>query len=247
MVGTHTDSINSTAGINDNASGIASLLEVASQLAKFQTNSRVKFAFWTASEPCLLGSKHWFDVTRDEELKKIKLYIDVNMVGSSNGALRVYDGNSTTFDQSGPHGSGDAEEVLAQGFRVQGVNATRASITNRSDYAQFYDHGIPFAGLFSGADGIKSKEEKAMFGGDADQPYDIYYHKAEDDIENINMTALMMNTKSLAHAVGIYGRSFEGFPSPVGNAGNHNDLDVAFLLLLTAIVINWLVWAAPMC
>ncbi|XXH05013.1 hypothetical protein Hte_011437 [Hypoxylon texense] len=212
MVGTHTDSADSSAGINDNGSGIAALLEVASQLTKFKTNSKVKFAFWTASEPCQLGSRHWFDTTYTEERNKIRLYLDVNMIGSPNAALKVYDGNGTYFHNPGPSGSGMAEAVLADGFKIQGVSIKRAEISNRSDYAPFFEHQIPFAGLFSGADGIKTKEEFNIFGGEPDRPYDHNYHQAGDDLENINTTALLLNTKALAHAVGVYGRGFDGFP-----------------------------------
>lgn len=137
MVGTHTDSADSSAGINDNGSGIAALLEVATQLTKFRTESQVKFAFWTASEPCLLGSRHWFDIQYPEELNKIRLYLDVNMIGSPNGALKVYDGNGTYFKNPGPAGSDLAEAVLQVGFNNQGLIIERTEMSNRSDYAPF--------------------------------------------------------------------------------------------------------------
>ncbi|KAI1098070.1 leucine aminopeptidase [Jackrogersella minutella] len=200
LVGTHSDSVGQSAGINDNASGIASLLEVAARLAKFKTNSRVKFAFWTAAEPSLLGSKHFVSTAHPEELRRIRLYLDVAMVGSPNGALKVYDNNGTFSRTTGPRGSEHAE-------------ATLTHISNRSDYAPFYAANIPFAGLFSGADGYKTGEEADLFGGNADWPYDVNYHQPEDDTENLNVTILMLNTKALAHAVGVYGSSFDGIPA----------------------------------
>ncbi|KAI1769034.1 hypothetical protein GGR53DRAFT_461824 [Hypoxylon sp. FL1150] len=222
MVGTHTDSANSSAGINDNGSGIAALLEVATQLAKFRTNSFVKFAFWTASEPCLLGSRRWFDVSHPEELNKIRLYLDVNMIGSPNGALKVYDGDGTYFHVSGPYGSGIAEQALRDGFSNQGVlQINGAEMSNRSDYAPFFERGIPFAGLFSGADGFKTEDEFSKFGGELDRPYDSNYQQVGDDVRNINATVLLVNTKALAHAVGIYGRGFDdSFPNRVADTGS---------------------------
>ncbi|KAI0114898.1 hypothetical protein F4814DRAFT_459743 [Daldinia grandis] len=213
LVGTHTDSVSSTPGINDNASGVASLLEIATQLSRFKTNSTVKFAFWTASEPCLLGSKHWMYTVHKEELQKIRLYLDVNMLGSTNGALKVYDGHGSSFGTPGPHGSGEAKTTLIQGFEAQGVNFTTTEISNRSDYATFFDAQIPFAGLFSGANGLKTWKEVGMFGGNAGVPYDPNYHGPGDNINNINMTILLQNTKALAHAVGIYGRGLDNFPA----------------------------------
>ncbi|KAI1393679.1 uncharacterized protein F4822DRAFT_20592 [Hypoxylon trugodes] len=234
LVGTHTDSVSTSSGINDNASGIAALLEVATQLAKFRTNSRIKFAFWTAAEPCLLGSKHWISNTHEEELRNIRLYFDVNMIGSPNGALKIYDGNGTTYKRPGPPGSGDAELVVAKGFETQGAPFKRTEISNRSDYAPFIDAHIPIAGLFSGANGIKTSDEAAMFGGEAGVPYDINYHKAEDEIQYINGTTLLLNTKALAYVIGIYGRSFEGF----------NAKSKAWRYVVTLEFLNWmaLVW-----
>ncbi|KAI0834769.1 hypothetical protein F5Y06DRAFT_306529 [Hypoxylon sp. FL0890] len=213
LVGTHTDSVSTSAGINDNASGIASLLEVAAKLARFKTNSRVKFAFWTASEPCLLGSRHFVNASHPEELQKIRLYLDVNMIGSSNGAFKIYGANRntprTTMTDM-PLGSEHASETLADGFAAQNVRFRTTLISNRSDYALFFDANIPFSGLFSGADGLKVAEEAQIFGGVAGLPYDSRYHEPDDDLENINMTMLLLNTKVLAHAVGVYGNSFDG-------------------------------------
>ncbi|KAI0380925.1 hypothetical protein F5Y04DRAFT_289164 [Hypomontagnella monticulosa] len=210
LVGTHTDSVASSAGINDNASGIASLLEIATQLARFGTNSRVKFAFWTAGEPGLIGSKHWMDTIYKQELQKIRLYLDVNMLGSPNGALKMYDE----------------------------VQVEKTQLSNRSDYAPFFEHGIPFAGLFSGADGLKTQHEVDLFGGTAGLPYDGYYHQPEDDTDNINMTTLFLNTKALAYAVGVYGRSFDSISSLSASAarsGSSKSMDPTGHLILLCI------------
>ncbi|KAI1212879.1 uncharacterized protein F4807DRAFT_456963 [Annulohypoxylon truncatum] len=214
LVGTHTDSVDESAGMNDNAGGIASLLEVAAQVTKFKTKSRVKFAFWTAAEPCLIGSKYFVQNAYPEELRKIRLYLDANMLGSPNGALKIYDGSGTSFrhESVAPLGSKDAQATLVNGFEAQGAESIMSTrITNRSDYATFFDAHIPFAGLFSGADGLKTEKEEELFGGRAGYPYDENYHQPEDDITNINMTTLFLNTKALAHAVGTYGRSFDEF------------------------------------
>ncbi|KAI0887301.1 uncharacterized protein GGS22DRAFT_186135 [Annulohypoxylon maeteangense] len=217
MVGTHTDSVGKSAGINDNASGIASLLEVAARLTKFKTGSRVKFAFWTAAEPCLLGSKHFVSSAYPEELRKIRLYLDVNMLGSSNGALKVYSedySSGTSSPHHAPFGSLDATFALQDGFGVQGAQSIGITrISNRSDYAPFFNAGIPFAGLFSGANGLKTREEAQLYGGRAGHPYDGHYHQPEDNITYINMTTLLLNTKALAHTVGTYGRSLKEFPT----------------------------------
>ncbi|KAI5864489.1 hypothetical protein GGS23DRAFT_619075 [Durotheca rogersii] len=203
-----------SAGINDNGSGVASLLEVAIQLSRFRTSSRVKFAFWTAAESGLLGSRRWVAGTYPEELRKIRLYLDINMVASPNGVLRIYDGNGTLSRRPGPFGSAAAQATLEDAFRAQRRNFSRTQINNRSDYAPFYESHIPFGGLFSGANGLKTEDEARLFGGHVGTTYDANYRRPGDNITNVNMTTLLANARTLAHAVGIYGKSIQSFPIP---------------------------------
>ena len=50
MAGAHLDSVQDGAGINDNGSGSAALLETAIQMAKVKPNNTVRFAWWGAEE-----------------------------------------------------------------------------------------------------------------------------------------------------------------------------------------------------
>ena len=45
MVGAHLDSVAEGAGINDNGTGTAAILEIAQQLADVETTNAVRFAF----------------------------------------------------------------------------------------------------------------------------------------------------------------------------------------------------------
>ena len=54
MAGAHLDSVQDGAGINDNGTGSAALLEVAEQMAKVKPNNTVRFAWWGAEESGLL-------------------------------------------------------------------------------------------------------------------------------------------------------------------------------------------------
>ena len=59
MAGAHLDSVQDGAGINDNGSGSAALLETAIQMAKVKPTNTVRFAWWGAEEEGLLGSEHY--------------------------------------------------------------------------------------------------------------------------------------------------------------------------------------------
>ena len=70
----------------------------------------------------------------------------------------------------------------------------------RSDYEAFINAGIPAGGLFTGAEGIKTAEEAAIYGGTAGVAYDPCYHAACDDTGNLNKTALDQMSDAAAHA-----------------------------------------------
>jgi hypothetical protein len=53
-----------------------------------------------------------------------------------------------------------------------------------------------------------------MFGGEADVAYDVCYHEACDTINNLNLDAFLLNTKSIANSVALYATSFDSFPAP---------------------------------
>jgi len=46
--------------------------------------------------------------------------------------------------------------------------------------------GIPAGSIATGAGGLKTVAERALFGGIADTPYDSCYHAACDTTDNIN-------------------------------------------------------------
>lgn len=63
VLGAHNDSVTDGPGINDDGSGVATLLETAKQINKLggKLRNRVRFAFWGAEEEGLLGSQHYVD------------------------------------------------------------------------------------------------------------------------------------------------------------------------------------------
>lgn len=80
MLGAHTDSVAAGPGINDNGSGITALLEVAKALPKYEIKNAVTFAFWTAEEEGLLGSKHFVNNLPAAEAANIRGYLNFDMV-----------------------------------------------------------------------------------------------------------------------------------------------------------------------
>jgi Zn-dependent M28 family amino/carboxypeptidase len=203
VVGAHLDSVAEGAGINDNGTGTAAILEIAEQLAEVQTTNAVRFAFFGAEEAGLLGAEHYVANLTARERKNIALNLNFDMLGSPNFARFIYDGDGSATGTSGPNGSGTIEDVFAEYFAGQGLYTEETAFDGRSDYGPFIDAGIPAGGLFSGAEDIKTEAQAApdKFGGKADVAYDECYHSACDDISNVNTTGLDQLADGAAHAV----------------------------------------------
>lgn len=208
MVSGHSDSVAAGPGINDDGSGSLSILEVAKALSDFSTNATVRFAWFSGEEEGLLGSDYYVSQLTPEENQKIRVYMDFDMMASPNYAYQVYDAN----DKANPNGSGELKDLFIDYYTSQGLNHTLIPFDGRSDYDAFVKNGIPGGGVAAGAEVIKTAEEAEMFGGEAGVAFDKCYHQLCDDTSNLNYEAWLTNTKLIAHAVGTYASSLEGFP-----------------------------------
>ena len=203
VVGAHLDSVDAGPGINDNGSGSAAILEVAQQMAKVKPRNMVRFALWGAEEASLVGSTYYVNNLSDEELAKIALYLNFDMIGSPNHVFFIYDGDDSDAVGAGPGpgGSAEIEKMFEAYFNMAGEPFKGTDFSGRSDYGPFIAAGIPSGGLFTGAEGIKTAEEAAIWGGTAGMAYDPCYHQACDTFANNNDHALDVNSDAIAYAV----------------------------------------------
>lgn len=208
VVGAHLDSVEEGPGINDNGSGSATILETALQMARLgiQPRNQVRFAFWGAEEEGLIGSEAYVAQLSPENRANIALNLNFDMVGSPNFARFVYDGDGSD-SEAGPPGSDTIEQVFVDYFETQGLASRPTEFSGRSDYGPFIAVGIPAGGLFSGAEGIKTPEEAALFGGTAGVAYDPCYHRACDTLANVNIAALDQLGDAAAHATLFFAQS----------------------------------------
>jgi Zn-dependent M28 family amino/carboxypeptidase len=213
VVGAHLDSVTAGPGINDNGSGTAAILEIAKQISKLKIKPRQKlrFAFWGAEESGLLGSEHYVATLPDAQLAKIYANLNFDMVGSPNYVRFVYDGDGSDTGTVGPPGSAEIEDVFTKYFAGKGLASDPTAFDGRSDYGPFIAVGIPAGGLFSGAEGIKTAAQAAVYGGTAGVAYDVCYHQACDDINNVNVNALNELGDAAAHAVLTLALTKSGF------------------------------------
>jgi len=233
MAGAHLDSVARGPGINDNGSGSAALLEIAEQMAKVKPRNMVRFAWWGAEEAGLVGSTAYVNGLSADELAKITLYLNFDMVGSPNHVFFIYDGDDSDAEgaPAGPGGSAEIEKTFERYFNSVSIPFKGTDFSGRSDYGPFIAVGIPSGGLFTGAEGIKTADEVALWGGTAGQQYDPCYHLACDTYANNNNFALDVNSDAIAYSVLQYamntkdvnGQKGKGnFQITPGNSEDHN-------------------------
>ncbi len=229
VLGAHLDGVEEGAGINDNGSGSAVLLEVAVQLAKQKKlNNTVRFAWWGAEELGLIGSTAYVDelATQEGELDRIATYLNFDMVGSPNYVIGVYDADESTYPApvEVPEGSAETEAVFTGWFDATGQPWVDTEFSGRSDYQAFIEHGVPASGLFTGADDIKTEEEVALFGGTAGIRHDPNYHTAADDLSNVSREAIGIMAPAVAFATASLAQDTSAIngvsgPGPEGHGG----------------------------
>jgi Peptidase family M28/PA domain len=178
MAGAHLDSVPGGPGINDNASGVAALIEAAEAIGPDPDGAVVRLGFWTAEEVGLVGSRRYVRSLSLGERLRITAYLNLDMVGSPNPVAELYaDGNPRLG------------RVLrrAVGGPLGGTAAGRAS-----DHAPFQAAGIPVNGLYTG-----STER-----GPGGRPRDACYHLACDTLGNVDRRMLLRMARATARALG---------------------------------------------
>lgn len=218
MIGAHLDSVTDGPGINDNGSGAAGILDVALKMRKTKVTNTLRFAWWGAEEPGLFGSDHYVFGLSPQERERIALYLNYDIIASPNYARFVYDGDGSTFGTAGPPGSGAIEETYRDFYARRGLASEANPIDFRSDYAAFFDVGIPFGGVFTGADDVKTVEQQAVYGGVAGEPFDPCYERACDTIANVNMEVFDVNVDAIAYTALTYAHRTEAVNGEPGRA-----------------------------
>ncbi|MFG2994081.1 M28 family metallopeptidase [Streptomyces sp. NPDC048257] len=237
MAGSHLDSVTSGAGMNDNGSGSAAVLETALAVSRagLQPTKHLRFGWWGAEELGLIGSKYYVNNLPAAEKAKLSGYLNFDMIGSPNPGYFVYD-DDPTIEQTFKNyyaGLGVPTEIETEG-------------DGRSDHAPFKSAGIPVGGLFSGADYTKTAAQAQKWGGTSGQAFDRCYHSSCDSLTNINDTALDRNSDAVAYAIWTLGAAT---PVPPGqsfeNTADVNIPDSPAAAVTSSITVSGVTGNAP--
>jgi hypothetical protein len=232
VLGGHYDSLFG-AGILDNASGVASMMEIAAAIKDTPTTNKIRFGFWGGEELNLLGSSYYVNNLSSADLNKIVYNMDFDVTATPNFAYIISDPayaianptgavtDSKQWKQNAVNLSSTAVDLF-KGY-LNSIGKPYDSIysdldISGSDDDTFILLGIPIGSLVTGQGDGKTQAEASIFGGTAgnfdrcaDAPYVFC-----DNIDNTDPVVHFTVTKAFAAVtVGL------AFNPNLANNGNH--------------------------
>ncbi|MEW6584062.1 MAG: M28 family peptidase [Nitrospirota bacterium] len=218
LVGAHYDAAWGSPGADDNASGVAVLLETAFLISKQKLTHNAQFAAFTLEEPqpqtihFLIGSAHFA-----KEAKRARRRYAAVLILESVGYTDNAEGSQIVpvFVRANVPGKGNFLGIIANG-RSKDIMKTFHSLaaeyvpglttvpykvclsgypvpeTRFSDHASFWDYGYPALML----------TDTAMF-------RNPHYHTRRDCFETLDFTFMSNVTKAVVCAVGTIGRAVD--------------------------------------
>jgi len=160
-------------GADDNASGVATVLEAAKALAPLRGSLRrtIVFAFWDGEEKGLLGSRHWLREPT-VPVSKVRCAINLDMVGRLRDDLEVY-GTRSLAGSRKLISRCNASETIPMQFLWK--------MSEDSDHFPFYERKIPSLMFHTG------KHDD--------------YHRPSDDLEKLNTRGMQSIARLLVEVI----------------------------------------------
>jgi hypothetical protein len=172
VVDAHLDAIYG-AGMLDNGSGSAAILDIAQKMRMVRPLNKLRFIWFGGEELGELGSKYYVSHLSASELGKIRYDLDADVLATPNYSIGVLDPAavdlfgrtvSETFPQQVYQPSKVARDMAVSYFDSIGKNHIFFS-PKGTDAEQFQFAGVPASGLLTGQDCCKTQEEVNLFGG----------------------------------------------------------------------------------
>jgi Zn-dependent M28 family amino/carboxypeptidase len=172
VVDAHLDAIYG-AGMLDNASGSATILDIAQMMRNAHPLNKMRYIWFGGEELGLLGSTFYVNNLSPTELSKIGYDLDADVTATRNYVVGVLDPAgvdlfgrtvSTTFPPQVYQPSTVARDQGIHYFDSIGLNNELFSPVG-TDAFTFNQAGIPASGVLTGQDCCKNAQDVALFGG----------------------------------------------------------------------------------
>jgi hypothetical protein len=146
IVGSHYDSVADTPGADDDASGVAGMLEIARALSGTPLPATVRFVSFTLEEEGLVGSRAMAPALADEGTEIVGMY-SLEMIGYTDAATQsefiLTIGNSASARLTSAYAAASAQyvpDLPVVTLTAEGNGETSPDV-RRSDHAPFWDAG----------------------------------------------------------------------------------------------------------
>ena len=158
----------------DNASGSATILDIAQQLKNTNTRNKLRFIWFGGEELGLLGSDYYVNTLPADELAKIKFDLDADVTATPNYVAGVLDPKDgvTLFgrDPGTPMPPSIwAPSAIGRDYGIDYLNSIGKNhilfSADGTDAFMFQQAGIPASGVLTGQDCCKLASDVALFGG----------------------------------------------------------------------------------
>jgi aminopeptidase YwaD len=140
--GAHFDSVAQAPGASDNASGTATVLELARTVAALHLPGDNCFVLFGAEEPGLLGSRHFVASLDQVERQELRAMLNFDMTGVGESWLLIGSPELVALGARLAEGAGIA---VTQSAQPEGLG---------SDHESFLDAGIPAIWVFRVTDNL---------------------------------------------------------------------------------------------
>lgn len=168
-------------GADDDASGVAALIEAARILSEYDFNSTLKFIAFSGEEQGLLGSKHYAEEA---------FYSNESIVGVINFDMIGYNDNFSKIDLIGNPESEWLVDLMNSTNSEYNLGIMINKIIDPniwySDHSSFWDNGY---NAILGIEDIRPWDSNPFYKANP------YYHTIEDTFDKLNLTLILKTTK----------------------------------------------------
>ncbi|MDI1351308.1 MAG: M28 family peptidase [bacterium] len=168
VVDAHYDSIYG-AGILDNASGSATILEIALKMKQTPTINQLRYIWFGGEELGIFGSQFYLNHLKALELNKIVFDVDADVTATQNYETGIADpANASNASVVFPPNVIPASELGNNYFRhyFHSIGLPYTDLDNEgTDSYSFAQSGIPNTGILTGQNCCKTQELINLFGG----------------------------------------------------------------------------------
>ncbi len=191
VIGGHYDTVNGP-GADDNGSGTSAILEIARVIAKRNFEYTVKIIFFSAEEQGYIGSQAYVTNIALANNHKIRVMINVDMIGYSGGQNIVkVERDEDNTPSTNNAASALFTDTLAALTQLYSTLTTQITAAYGSDYVPFENAGYVITGFY----------EKNV---------NPYYHTVRDSVVHCDINYISQITKGAVAGLVHFARSTTG-------------------------------------